>query len=114
MEGMSELHIDIKKHMDETLKASCQSLKYSAVQYLLGPLETFLAKVTAFLGLLLLLLFLPSFLLLLLFLLSPSPQEVRFQSIGVGEAQEVAVVAVQMKALSLVRKQQFLSLFERI
>jgi hypothetical protein len=48
--GMNEMHVDIKKHLDETLKASCQSLKYSAVQYLLGPLEGFLAKVTAFLG----------------------------------------------------------------
>lgn len=50
MLGMNELHLDIKKHMDETLKSSCQSLKYSSVQFLLGPLEAFLAKVTAFIG----------------------------------------------------------------
>jgi hypothetical protein len=36
--------------MDETLKASCQALKLSALHFLLGPLEGFLAKVTAFLG----------------------------------------------------------------
>lgn len=48
--GMNELHIDIKKHLDESLKSSCQSLKYSTIQYILGPLESFLAKVVAFIG----------------------------------------------------------------
>lgn len=47
---MHESHVDVKKRMDETLKASCQALKISALHFLLGPLEGFLAKVTAFLG----------------------------------------------------------------
>jgi len=48
--GMQESQLDIRKHMDEVLKTSCQSLKFSALHFLLGPLEGFLAKVTAFIG----------------------------------------------------------------
>lgn len=48
--GMQEAHVDVRKKMDEHLKASCQALKYSALHFLLGPLEGFLAKVAAFLG----------------------------------------------------------------
>lgn len=48
--GVYESHIDIQKRMEEHLKASCQALKYSAVHFLLGPLESFLAKVSAFIG----------------------------------------------------------------
>lgn len=92
---MSELHVDIKKHMDETLKASCQSLKYSSVQFLLGPLESFLAKVTAFLGL------------VFLYSLIHESQGAKFQSTVAG-AVEQEVWEVQMKALSLVRRQLFL------
>ena len=48
--GMYESHIDVKKKMDEHLKTSCQALKYSAIHFLLGPLESFLAKVSAFIA----------------------------------------------------------------
>ena len=48
--GMYESHVDVKKKMDEHLKASCQALKYSAMHFLLGPVESFLAKVSAFIG----------------------------------------------------------------
>ncbi len=36
--------------MDQVLKNSCFSLKQSALKLLLGPLDAFLAKVTAFIG----------------------------------------------------------------
>ena len=48
--GMQESHVDVKKKMDDNLKSSCQALKYSAMHFLLGPLEGFLAKVSAFIG----------------------------------------------------------------
>lgn len=48
--GVCESHIDVKKRMDEHLKASCQALRTSALHFLLGPLESFLAKVSAFIG----------------------------------------------------------------
>jgi hypothetical protein len=48
--GMHEAHVDVKKKMDEHLKAACQALKYSSIHFLLGPMESFLAKVSAFIG----------------------------------------------------------------
>ncbi len=48
--GMYESQVDVKKKMDEHLKASCQALKLSAIHFLLGPLESFLAKVSAFIN----------------------------------------------------------------
>jgi len=48
--GVYESHVDVQKRMDEHLKSSCQALKYSALHFLLGPLESFLAKVSAFIG----------------------------------------------------------------
>jgi hypothetical protein len=47
---MQELHTDAKKELDEALRKSCLAFKSSAVKMLLGPLDAFLAKVSAFLG----------------------------------------------------------------
>lgn len=48
--GMNETHVDAKKDLDGVLKQACFSLKLSALKMLLGPLDGFLAKVTAFSG----------------------------------------------------------------
>jgi hypothetical protein len=48
--GLQELSVDAKKDLDAVLKASCGGMKTSAVKMLLGPIDAFLAKVTAFVG----------------------------------------------------------------
>jgi hypothetical protein len=48
--GMQETQMDAKKDLDLVLKQACFSLKQSALKLLLGPLDNFLAKVTAFAG----------------------------------------------------------------
>jgi hypothetical protein len=47
---MQEMQIDAKKELDNVLKSACFSLKHSAVKVLLGNIDAFLAKVTAFVG----------------------------------------------------------------
>lgn len=47
---MQEMQIDAKKDLDNVLKSACFSLKHSAVKVLLGNIDAFLAKVTAFVG----------------------------------------------------------------
>jgi hypothetical protein len=47
---MHETQIDAKKELDNVLKSACFSLKHSAVKVLLGNIDAFLAKVTAFVG----------------------------------------------------------------
>ena len=48
--GLTDCPIDAKKQLDDTLKTSCGLYRRSATHSLIGPLETFLAKVTAFVG----------------------------------------------------------------
>lgn len=48
--GMHETEIDAKRDLDNVLKTACSSMKQSAIKTLLGPLDGFLAKVTAFIG----------------------------------------------------------------
>ena len=47
---LQETEIDAKRDLDNVLKTSCSSLKQNAIKLLLGPLDAFLAKVTAFVG----------------------------------------------------------------
>mmetsp|Transcript_30270 Transcript_30270/g.50665 ORF Transcript_30270/g.50665 Transcript_30270/m.50665 type:complete len:558 (-) Transcript_30270:114-1787(-) len=47
---MHETQIDAKKELDGVLKNACFALKATAVKSLLGPMDSFLAKVTAFVG----------------------------------------------------------------
>jgi len=47
---MSETQLDAKKQLDVVLKAACLALKTAAVKSLLGAMDVFLAKVTAFVG----------------------------------------------------------------
>ena len=52
-DGVPELktkQVDVRRDLDITLKESCRLLRCSAVTLMLGPLESFLAKVTAFAG----------------------------------------------------------------
>lgn len=48
--NLQELHTDAKKELDGSLKKACIAFKLSAIKMLLGPLDTFMAKVAAFLG----------------------------------------------------------------
>ena len=48
--GLQEQEIDAKRDLDNVLKQACSSLKQNAVKMLLGPLDAFMAKVTAFVG----------------------------------------------------------------
>eukprot|EP01041_Mallomonas_annulata_P006587 gene6587-13326_t len=48
--GLRETQVDGKRELDVVLKNACASLKTSAVRTLLGTVEAFLAKVTAFVG----------------------------------------------------------------
>jgi hypothetical protein len=48
--ALSEKQLDAKKDLDAALKTSCISLKSSALKMLVGPLDGFLAKVSAFAG----------------------------------------------------------------
>jgi conserved oligomeric Golgi complex subunit 3 len=48
--GMQETEIDAKRDLDNVLKSACSSMKQNAIKGLLGPLDSFLAKVTAFVG----------------------------------------------------------------
>eukprot|EP00428_Durinskia_dybowskii_P060658 CAMPEP_0170381734 /NCGR_PEP_ID=MMETSP0117_2-20130122/14567_1 /TAXON_ID=400756 /ORGANISM="Durinskia baltica, Strain CSIRO CS-38" /LENGTH=872 /DNA_ID=CAMNT_0010637325 /DNA_START=183 /DNA_END=2801 /DNA_ORIENTATION=+ len=47
---MYEMQIDAKKELDDALKVACFSFQRCAVKLLLGNMDTFLAKVTAFVG----------------------------------------------------------------
>jgi hypothetical protein len=47
---MQEMQVDAKKELDALLKSACFSLKDAAVKSLLGAIDGFLAKVTAFIG----------------------------------------------------------------
>lgn len=42
--------VDIRRELDNTLKDACRLLRGSAISMVLAPLESFLAKVTAFSG----------------------------------------------------------------
>ena len=48
--GMQEQEVDAKRDLDNVLKQACGSLKQNATKMLLGPLDSFMAKVTAFVG----------------------------------------------------------------
>lgn len=48
--GMQETEIDAKRDLDNVLKSACSNMKQNALKVLLGPLDSFLAKVTAFVG----------------------------------------------------------------
>ncbi|CAM9813789.1 unnamed protein product, partial [Ectocarpus fasciculatus] len=51
--GVPELkvrQVDVRRELDITLKEACRLLRCSAVTLMLGPLESFLAKVSAFAG----------------------------------------------------------------
>ena len=48
--GLHEVQVDGKRELDVVLKTACAALKQSAVKSLLGALEAFLAKVSAFVG----------------------------------------------------------------
>ena len=48
--GMQETEIDAKRDLDNVLKSACSNMKVSAIKLLLGQVDTFLAKVTAFVG----------------------------------------------------------------
>ena len=47
---LAETQVDAKKDLETALRSACGSLRLSALRTLLGPLDGFLAKVTAFLG----------------------------------------------------------------
>ena len=47
---MHETEVDAKRDLDGVLKGACSSLKHNAIKMLLGPLDAFLAKVTAYVG----------------------------------------------------------------
>jgi hypothetical protein len=52
-DGAPELRtrqVDVRRELDQTLKEACRLLRVSAVSMILGPLESFLAKVSAFAG----------------------------------------------------------------
>ena len=48
--GMQETEVDAKRDLDNVLKTACSNMKQSAIKMLLGPLDGFLAKVTALVG----------------------------------------------------------------
>jgi len=48
--AIREMQVDARKNLDLVLKDACLGLKASAVKMLLGPLDAFLSKVTAFVG----------------------------------------------------------------
>jgi hypothetical protein len=48
--GMQETEIDAKRDLDNVLKASCSSMKSNAIKLILSNLDSFLAKITAFVG----------------------------------------------------------------
>jgi hypothetical protein len=48
--NLNETEVDVKKNLDTMLKTACLALKESSLKMLLGPLNSFLAKVTAFIG----------------------------------------------------------------
>ena len=48
--GLQEQEIDAKRDLDNVLKQACSSLKQNAIKMLLGPMDGFMAKVTAFAG----------------------------------------------------------------
>lgn len=48
--GLQEQEIDAKRDLDNVLKQACSSLKQNAIKMLLGPMDAFMAKVTAFAG----------------------------------------------------------------
>ncbi len=48
--GCDDLKVDAKRDLDNVLKQSCFNLKQSSLKLLLGPLDAFLAKATAFVG----------------------------------------------------------------
>jgi hypothetical protein len=47
---MQEFHMDAKKDLDFSLKKACISFKQSAIKMMLGPMDSLLAKVSAFAG----------------------------------------------------------------
>lgn len=46
--GMEETKSDTRQELDRQLKSACQNLKQEAMKYFLGPLDSFIAKVMAF------------------------------------------------------------------
>lgn len=48
--AVHDAHIDVKRKMDENLKAACVSFKNSALDYLAAQLISFIAKISAFVG----------------------------------------------------------------
>ena len=48
--GMQEASVDIKKRLDEALRSSCLNLKLSILHFVMPAVESFLAKVAAFIG----------------------------------------------------------------